>query len=114
MKIPSLFFARLLCVVGAAAFPQDHAHWVGSWSASQQLVEPQNLIAPADIRDTTLRQIVHLSIGGSTIRLHVSNRFSATALHLTSLHIARPVSSASSKIVPETDVPVHFSGAADV
>jgi len=114
MNPRSLSFALLLCGVLPIALAKDHAHWVGSWAASQQLVEPQNSISAADIRDTTLRQIIHLSMGGSTIRLRLSNRFGATALHLTSVHVARPVSPASSKILPETERVVRFSGAADV
>ena len=104
----------LSCAFASTAFAQDQTHWVGSWSASQQLVEPQNSLSPADIHDATLRQIIHLSIGGTTIRLRFSNRFGASALHLTSVHVARPLSPASSKILPETDTVIRFSGAAEV
>jgi lysophospholipase L1-like esterase len=90
------------------------AHWVGSWAASQQLVEPANSLAAADLHDATLRQIVHLSLGGSEVRLHLSNRFGAMPLHLTAVHIARPESPNSGKIVAHTDVPLTFSGSLDV
>jgi hypothetical protein len=33
--------------------------WVGSWAASQQLVEPSNALNLDDLRDGTIRQIVH-------------------------------------------------------
>jgi hypothetical protein len=39
--------------------------WVGSWAASQQIPEPQNAIPLDDLRDATVRQIFHLSVGGS-------------------------------------------------
>jgi len=88
--------------------------WVGSWSASQQLVEPNNALAPDDLRDCTLRQIVHLSIGGNEIRLHLSNRFGSTPLHLTGVHVAKPVSPSSAKIIADSDKAVMFSGVVEV
>src|SRR5450631_3488481 len=66
--------------------------WVGSWATSQQIPEPANSLNNDDLRDATLRQIVHLSIGGGTLRVHVTNAFGPTPLSLTSVHIARPVS----------------------
>ena len=89
-------------------------YWVGSWAASQQTPEPQNALAPEDLRDATLRQIVHLSAGGSQLRLRVSNAFGRAPLHLTAVHVARPVSAASSAIDAGSDRAVLFNGAADV
>jgi lysophospholipase L1-like esterase len=88
--------------------------WVGSWSASQQLVEPANALSSDDLRDATLRQIVHLSLGGTVIRLRLSNRFGATPLHVIAAHIARPIAADSDMIVPETDKAVTFSGLQDL
>src|SRR6185369_13161295 len=92
----------------------SQTHWVGSWASSQQLVEPHNSFPAADLQDATLRQIVHLSIGGPRLRVIISNRFGTAPLHFTGVHIARPESPASAKTVAETDKPVTFSGAPDV
>jgi lysophospholipase L1-like esterase len=88
--------------------------WVGSWAASPQLVEPGNALSPEDLRDATLRQIVHLSLGGSEIRLHLSNRFGTTPLHVTAVHVAKPISPDSDKIVPSSDRALTFSGLPEV
>jgi lysophospholipase L1-like esterase len=88
--------------------------WTGSWAASQQLVEPSNALDPADLRDLTLRQIVHLSLGGNEIRLRLSNRFGTTPLHVTAVHVARPLSSTSGKIAPASDKELTFSGSSEV
>lgn len=88
--------------------------WVGSWAASQQLVEPSNSLSQEDLRDATLRQIVHLSLGGNEVRLWLSNRFGATPLHFTAVHIARAVAANSDKIAANTDKAVTFSGATEV
>ena len=77
-----------LCAAIGAGHAEDH--WVGSWAASQQLVEPRNSLPQDDLHDATLRQVVHLSIGGAQLRVHVSNRYGTAPLHITSLHVAKP------------------------
>ena len=89
-------------------------HWVGSWASSQQIPEPNNALPSADLQNATLRQIVHLSIGGSELRVRLSNRFGTAPLVLTSVHIARPVSPDSPKIMPGTDRALTFSGSSEV
>lgn len=93
---------------------QSNMHWVGSWASSQQVPESNNSLAPEDLHDATLRQIVHLSIGGEMLRVRLSNAFGTAPLHVTSAHIALPESVASSTIVTTTDTPLTFSGHADV
>jgi len=110
----SLVAFVLFSAVTTASAQTAAPTWAGSWAASQQLPEPQNSLAPDDLRDATLRQIVHLSVGGAAIRIHLSNAFGTQPLHLAAVHVARPVSPASAKIVPASDRAVTFSGASDV
>ncbi len=72
------------------------------------------LARPADLHDVTLRQIVHLSVGGAALRVHLSNAFGTEPLHFTSVHIARPLSSSSPVIDPTSDKALSFSGSSDV
>jgi lysophospholipase L1-like esterase len=88
--------------------------WVASWASSQQIPEAHNALNPDDVRDTTLRQIVHLSLGGETLRVHISNAFGTSSLHFTSVHIAHPLSTFEPKIDVSTDRALTFSGKADV
>ena len=88
--------------------------WVASWGASQQIPEPQNALPPEDLRDATVRQIFHLSVGGPSLRVHLSNAFGTEALHFTSVHVARSISPAGPAIDPATDKPLTFAGSADV
>jgi lysophospholipase L1-like esterase len=110
------FLAMGLAPAGPAVAQATGArvNWVGSWAASQQIPESQNALAPDDLRDATLRQIVHLSIGGTTLRVHLSNAFGTSPLHVTSVHIAQPASSASARINGATDKALSFSGSSDV
>jgi lysophospholipase L1-like esterase len=71
-------------------------------------------LSAEDLTDATLRQIVHLSLGGDTLRLRVSNVFGTEPLQVASIHIAKPLSSAAPEIVPGTDTPLTFNGHPDV
>lgn len=111
----ALKFALLLISLAPAAFAQSTpaatpSTWVSSWGTSQQIPEPHNALPPEDLTDATLRQIVHLSIGGPAIRIHLSNAFGTEALHITSVHIARPLSTSSPAIDPASDRPLTFAG----
>ena len=105
--------ALLLFLAGTGLCRGD-SHWVGSWAASQQPVEPANSLPPDDLKDATLRQVVHLSIGGEQLRVHISNRFGSGPLHLTSVHVAQPLTATQGKILEATDKVLTFSGMADV
>ncbi|MGX7828093.1 SGNH/GDSL hydrolase family protein [Actinokineospora sp. 24-640] len=105
--------------VAARTGPQPgHPHWVNTWTAMPQLTEPHNL--PPDpftqdglvMADTTLRQTVHTSIGGHTVRLRFSNAFGGTALPITAVSVATPLGGAAgvSAIQPGTSRPVTFHG----
>lgn len=107
-------FACSLTAQNAAVVPHNGQYWVASWGASQQIPEPRNALPADDMTDATIRQIVHLSLGGEQLRVRLSNAFGTTPLHLSAVHIAKPVSPASSSIVPGSDRALTFSGAPDV
>jgi lysophospholipase L1-like esterase len=46
--------------------------WISTWTAAPQL--PRGVI-PASFSDRTVRQIVHISIGGNKVRVRLSNEF---------------------------------------
>jgi lysophospholipase L1-like esterase len=123
MKQAAKFVLLLAGSAGAAASVADQSkgttaytqpQWVATWSASQQIPELQNALPPDDLRDATVREIFHLSVGGTALRVHVSNAFGIEALHVTSVHIARPVSAASPGIDAASDRALTFAGSTDV
>src|SRR5580658_1070579 len=113
-----LAFIILWLVAGtlqmAGAQTVQQRSWVGSWAAPQQIPEPQNALPTDDMRDATLRQIVHLSLGGSALRVHLSNAFGTQALHFTSVHVAHAVSPKTPAIDPTSDHALTFAGKPDV
>jgi len=65
------FCAALALGVQPARADRDRAKWVGTWSAAMQATLPG---APAGtFTNVTLRQIVHVSIGGDAVRVRFSN-----------------------------------------
>jgi lysophospholipase L1-like esterase len=110
-------FCILALLLNGASYAQSSMageHWVGTFAASQQIPEPQNIL-PADAqRDITIRQIFHVSIGGAVLRVHLSNAFGKEPLHFTSVHIALPVAADSSAIDSQSDKALSFSGSSAV
>ena len=98
-------------------------HWVDTWAAAQQIPESANALPAARLRDSTIREVFHVSLGGSILRVRLSNVFGTEPLRFTSVHIARPIPSPAQpapqpgaappigpSIDPATDGAVTFSG----
>lgn len=86
--------------------------WVGTWAASPQLVEEANLPPAPAFGDTTLRQVVRVSIAGTTLRVRFSNGFGQTGLTLAAARVAR--SAGRGAIQPGTDRALTFGGRSSV
>jgi lysophospholipase L1-like esterase len=88
--------------------------WVGSWASAQQVPEPQNSLAPADLADATLRQHLRLSLGGKRLRVRVSNLFGTAPLVIDAATIARAADPAGARLVPGSVRTLTFSGETEV
>jgi len=79
----------MLSATGLAAGPAvaegQTAVWVSSWTASPQ---PPRGIMPASLSNRTIRQTVHLSVGGSKVRVRLSNEFGAKPLLIGAASLA--------------------------
>jgi lysophospholipase L1-like esterase len=79
--------------------------WVGTWAVAVQS-------GGRGFERQTLRQIVHASIGGAGARVRLSNQFGTAPLTVGDVHVARHAGNGT--VVPATDRPVTFAGAATV
>jgi lysophospholipase L1-like esterase len=66
------------------------------------------------MQDATLRQIVHLSLGGTKLRVRFSNAFGSQALVIDAAHIARSADKTTAKTMPGTDRALTFDGRAAI
>jgi len=113
-RAAAILVGLLLVPIFIAAGSSKPEFWIVTWATSQQIPEPHNALPPDDLREATVRQIFHLSAGGSLLRIHVSNAFGTEALHLTGVHVAHPISPSSPAIDPVTDKALTFAGLPDV
>jgi len=116
MRWRSLLAAGALALASLALPFSAHAdkglwdtgqQWVGTWGTA-----PAGPPLPAQTQtftDQTLRLIVHTSIGGSQVRIRVSNELGSTPLRIGAARIA--LRQAGAEIVAGTDRVLTFSGA---
>ncbi len=102
----SLAFAVVFALPADAAAPQDH--WVGTW-ATAPFASP-NKDAVLGSQDVTLRQIVHTSLGGSRVRIVLSNEFGTDPLTVGAAHAALSAGPKSSEIALGSANALTFSG----
>jgi hypothetical protein len=96
---------------GAEKTKQIEPHWIATWGTAQVGPEPsQGQLTDAELTDTTVRQIVHLSVGGATLRVQLSNAFGTKPLRVDAVHVAKAKAPGSSAIDASTDHAVTFDG----
>jgi lysophospholipase L1-like esterase len=130
MKLPGLCsrrLARTLLVIPLGLFALIHVaaaqeHWVATWAAAPQqpivLAPPpagSNSTGPVfrelpGLHGQTVRMVARASLGGSRVRIRLSNLFGKTPLMVGSAHVA--LHGKDSGIVPGSDRAVSFSGKA--
>ena len=101
----SLSFAASLSPVFA------QTHWVASWAAaaSPQLpTQGEREKAHVELENQTIREVVHLSIGGDRVRVRLSNAFGVETVQIGAVHVAS--CSTDAKVAPGSDHAVTFSG----
>jgi len=102
------FLASLLLIpfftTASARASKSDDHWVGTWSSAPVSTSNTNSHFSDD---TTLREIVHMSIGGKSVRIVLSNAFGATRLKVGGANVAV---SGTGGAIKGTAVPALFHG----
>lgn len=97
----------LVCVIPAAGRPSPYVRWCGTWATPAMQGNSRTAFT-----NETLRQIVHTSIGGSRVRIRISNLFGVRPLRVEDVHLA--LRSSHSSIVAGSDHHLRFGGRATV
>ena len=110
MKTAFLLFLTLSPALGAG-----NDHWVVTWGASpapQLADETQMRAAKLVFENQTLREIVHTSIGGNTLRVRFSNAFGKDTVEIGAAHIA--IRDQGAGIVTASDHALTFGGSPSI
>jgi lysophospholipase L1-like esterase len=90
--LKAAFFITLLC---AGFLPQAQAAdgtWVPAWTASPQPIWASDFVLPlglpASLHDQTVRQVMRAGVGGSRVRIVLSNEYGTQALQIGAARIA--------------------------
>ena len=104
-----------LAATWALAAPREkHSGWTTSWASAQQIPDAKNAIPLDQLRDATVRQIVHVSRGGGAIRVRLSNLFGTTPLRIDAAHVAPAIAPGRAAIVASSGRPLAFAGKSGV
>ncbi|MGB7265445.1 MAG: SGNH/GDSL hydrolase family protein [Terracidiphilus sp.] len=104
-------FAALVLALGAPSRAQStpHPQWVGTWATSPMQADGVNLRL---LTGVTLREIVHISVGGPQVRVRFTNEFGLDPLTVSDAHVA--LSAGGGAIQPGSDHALTFGGATSV
>jgi lysophospholipase L1-like esterase len=94
----------------------EMGNWIGTWTASAQPVWgpdfPVPLGMPTSLWNQTIRQVARISIGGSKVRIVLSNEYGAMPLKIGDAHIA--LAADDGKIQAGSDHAVTFGGSPSI
>lgn len=62
--------------------------WTASWATATEYTGVQDMPPSGTLNNRTIRQIIHVSLGGEKLRLHLSNEYSNEDTEIKSIYIA--------------------------
>ncbi|WP_238412827.1 SGNH/GDSL hydrolase family protein [Saccharothrix deserti] len=98
----------MLLLLPNVASASPRPTWIGAWATSPTTVPASDTTT---FENQTLRQVVHLSVGGGTVRVRLSNEFGTQPLVVGEAHVARRAG-AGSAVEPGSDRRLTFGGRA--
>lgn len=110
----ALVVAVALCLTSWTTFakPKESDQvWVATWGASPVAPLPANT-TNTGFTNQTVRMVVHMSLGGSEVRVRLSNAFGTESLKIGAAHIA--LRSMNAGIASGTDRTLTFGGSGSV
>ena len=102
------FILFILCLSFISCMAVAKECWIGTWASGQQLTEPRNNPPAPGLSNNTLRQVVHVTLGGSKLRVQFSNTYGSSPVTINAAHLA--VSKGAGAIDPATDKALMFKG----
>jgi lysophospholipase L1-like esterase len=137
IAVVTIFIILFMTVSQSCSNSKNEEKWVCTWATAQQLDEvvfpnmklppnfklpeqgpppkpgelgsnPSIFFVPSDLKERTVRMVIRSSIGGSKIRVNLSNSLGRPPVQIGSAHVA--ISKSDGAIVPGTDHEINFNG----
>ncbi|WP_338771687.1 SGNH/GDSL hydrolase family protein [Massilia sp. METH4] len=105
-----LLLAATAGAADANANANGNWHWVASWGSAQMIPEGQNELPQEHWRDSTLRQVVRVALGGEKLRVRISNTFGTTPMVVEAAGIGLAKAPGSPDIDPQSAKALTFGG----
>jgi lysophospholipase L1-like esterase len=105
----AIVFVVALGLTTGAENSNGTGHWVSAWSTAMHAPLQFPGLPPAPVfENQTVRMVVRPTIGGTRVRICLSNAFGTTALNIGTAHIA--IAAKDAAIVPGSDHALTFGG----
>jgi len=95
LKLRTLLSSLCIALLGAGVLTQAQAaegNWAPAWTASPQPIWAPDFVLPlglpASLHDQTVRQVVRAGVGGSRVRIVLSNEYGTQPLQIGAARIA--------------------------
>lgn len=98
--INKLFFSivTLLLLVTSPLFADQR--WEGTWATAPEFTGPSDM-PKTSLSNRAARQIIHVSMGGTTLRMQLSNHFGNGPVDITAVYVADPADTPQGKILKQ-------------
>jgi lysophospholipase L1-like esterase len=104
-----LALASILAALATAPAHGESVHWIGTWATAAQPAMPERV---ETLRNQSVRLIAHISTGGKSLRIRLSNTHGDRPLEIGNAHIARRARDA--EIIPASDRALKFRGMSSI
>lgn len=69
--------------------------WTGTWATAVEFTGPSDMPRTTTLANTSLRQVIQVSLGGDRLVLHLSNEFSREPVEIRSVYVADALDSSA-------------------
>ena len=86
--IMMMLAVAMSCTMSAKNKQKVNGDWVATWATATEFTGKGDMPKSGTLTGNSIRQIVRVSIGGSVLRLHLSNEYSKQPVEIKSIYIA--------------------------
>ena len=112
-------FVAMALTLASPALPvlaAEGGGWIGTWAASPQPIWEPDFLAPIsfprNLWNQTIREVARVSLGGSQVRVVLTNEYGSLPLVVSEAHVA--ISDGEAKIKDGSDRKLTFSGSSSI